>query len=110
MPRFPAGVTVKVHRRGPRDDFGGRSAATVHEIHRVGLAPRRSAETNTPTRNTLAFGLTAFMPIDADIRATDVVELADGTRWNVVGEPMRWRSPHSGWSPACEVDLERVTG
>ena len=107
---FPFGETVTVHRQGPRDDFGDPTPVSTHQIRGVGIAPRRSSETNSPTRNTLVYGLTAYMPADADIRATDVVERPDGTRWNVVGEPMRWRSPFTGWAPGTEVDLERATG
>jgi hypothetical protein len=107
---FPFGETVTVHRRAPRDDFGRPGAVTSHQIEGVALAPRRSEEGNTPTRNTVTAGLVAFMPYDADIRATDTVERFDGTKWAVVGTPMRWRSPLTGWMPGTEVELERVTG
>lgn len=107
---LPFGETVVVHRRAPRDDFGQPVPSSTHSIEGVGIAPRRSTEANTPARNTLVYGLTAYLPFDADIRATDVVERPDGTRWNVIGEPMRWRSPLTGWQPGTEVDLERATG
>lgn len=107
---FPFGETVTVHRRASRDDFGRQPSENTHTIDNVAIAPRRSAETNSPTRNTVVTGLTAYMPFDANVRASDVIERFDGTKWNVIGEPLRWRSPLTGWQPGCEVELERVTG
>lgn len=107
---LPYAEVVLVHRRGERDDFGQVGPTTTHSIGSVAFAPRRTTETNTATRNTVVYGLTAYMPFNANIRSSDVVERRDGSKWQVVGEPMRWRSPMTGWQPGCEVDLERATG
>lgn len=107
---FPFGETVTIHRRAPRDDYGQQLPATTHTVDGVAIAPRRASETNSPSRNTVVAGLTAYMPFDADVQAADVIERFDGTKWNVIGAPLRWRSPLTGWKPGCEAELERVTG
>jgi hypothetical protein len=67
---------------------------------------------------------TVYAPFGVDVRATDRVLLhPDGMAtidpadtalrrriaYQVLGEPMQWRNALTGWAPACEIGLQRIT-
>ncbi len=49
-------------------------------------------------------------PPDCPIRAQDVVELPNGDRYEVDGDPDDQTLGHHGWKPGIVVWLRRVTG
>lgn len=106
--RFDHGVTVTVHRTAV-DRYGDTSTTSSHTIDGCGIAHRSSAE-NTDRRDTVVTGLALLAPPGSDITATDVVELPDGTRWDVDGDPVAPASPFTGWAPGVRVALTRATG
>lgn len=53
-------------------------------------------------------GLTAFVPLGADIQASDRI-LYDGNIYTINGEPANWRSP-SGRLNNMQLNLERWSG
>jgi hypothetical protein len=111
-PPFPFGMSVTVRRGGGVDKFGDPDpdSVTTHVVAGCAVAPRTSTEDTTGRGDTVIVGLTLYGPYDADIAATDVVELPGGDRYQVVGEPGRWASPMSRRRPGLSVALERVTG
>lgn len=106
--RFGHGITVTVHRT-TTDRYGDTTDTSSHSLDGCGLASRSSAE-NTDRRDTVSTVRVLLAPPGADIVATDVVELPDGTRWDVTGDPVAPSSPFTGWTPGVAATLTRVTG
>jgi hypothetical protein len=67
---------------------------------------------------------TVYAPYGSDIRPTDrvlihpdgmaTIDPADAAlrkriAYQVLGEPMQWRNALTGWAPACEIGLQRIT-
>lgn len=109
------GRPVTVHRY-ESDRFGDRVEVSHHTVSRCAFAPRSAAGTRggaelTDRASTVTADAELYVPYDADITPADVVELDDGTRWEVAGPVERWRSPFAGaWSPGAVVPLRRMTG
>jgi hypothetical protein len=112
---FPFGTTITVHRT-VQDRYGNVTDTADHAVAGCALAPSsgssgQSASTeDTDRRDTVIRGLVLYGPPGADIQATDVIELPDGTRWQVDGDTGSWTSPFSGWRAGVQVSLSRVTG
>lgn len=104
---LPFGQTVTVHRYA-MDRYGDRSETMSFTVPECGFAPRVSTE-NTARADVVTADAELYAP-EADILATDVVELADGTRWEVTGDPQHWTQPMTGWQPGIVVMLRRMTG
>jgi hypothetical protein len=86
----------------------------VHEVTGCVLAPGESTE-DTTTGDQVTTRMTVYAPPDADITATDRVTLPDGTRWQIIGDPQRFRTPfaaliHSPVDGVCMITIEKVTG
>lgn len=95
-------------RRTTRDSNGDPLPVSSHDIAAV-TAPRSSGEDDDRGRSVIV-GLELFAPDpEADIRAADQVLIA-GTVWDVVGEPGRWVSPHTGRPAGLQVALARRDG
>ncbi len=112
---FPFGVTVTVHRQA-RSRFGDRTDTTSHTVagcaiaQSLGQSVRASKESGGNLADTVATGQVLYGPYDADIQSSDVIELPDGLRYQVEGDPARWSSPFTGQTFGCQVTLERVRG
>lgn len=97
------GETVRV-RRYRTDRFGDRAIELEYLIPFCAFAPRSSTETND--RSESLDGLAElYCPPWAGIQLSDVVELPDGTRWEVTGLPERWVHPWSHWKPGLVATL-----
>lgn len=105
---FPLGQTITVHRMA-RDRYGDRTETAHFEVAGCGFAPRLSTE-NTGRAEEVTADAELYAPHSADLRVTDVIELADSTRWEVQGEPQRWQNPFTGWQPGVVATLRRATG
>ncbi len=105
---FPYGESVTVWRE-ITDKFGDVTVVEQRTVDRCGVEQHTSTEDNAG-RVRVATGRTLYTPPGAGITATSRVRLADGTTWRVAGDPGRWRSPLTGWSPGDQIELERVTG
>lgn len=103
------GQRLTIERPAGTNRYGDPLPATEHTIDDCVLAPAGSSET-TDRQNQVTARTTAYAPPGADVRATDRVRLPDGTRWQVDGEPQRYRSPFATGSGLCVINLERVTG
>ncbi|WP_027944032.1 hypothetical protein [Amycolatopsis taiwanensis] len=103
------GHTITVSRPAGVNRYGDPLPATEHTIGDCVLAPHGSVEI-TERSDQVTTHLTVYTRVDADVTATDRVVLADGTRWQVSGEPQRWRNPFTDAGGVCQIDLERVTG
>jgi len=113
--RFAHGETVTVLRRPARDKFGDTSYVAHHDIDNVAVDLRGSDEPNPSGAPTLdrplaTYDATAYMAVGSDVIASDIVELADGTQYHVVGRPERPRHPRTGNQPAVIVRLRRIEG
>lgn len=109
---FGWGVTITVHRE-QRDTFGNRSEVSQHSIVGCSVEVRHSKEEiGADRRDTVVTGLRIYAPVDADVRATDVITLPAPVtgRFEVEGDVHRQISPFTGWSPGCVIYLTRVTG
>ncbi|TDQ01249.1 hypothetical protein EV186_1021117 [Labedaea rhizosphaerae] len=102
------GETVTVSRPGGTNRYGDPLPATEHQVTGCVIAPAGSDE-QTDRQEQVTRRATVYADVDADVGATDRLVLADGTRWQVIGDPQRYRSP---FAPAgvCQVHIERVTG
>lgn len=110
------GQAVTVHRFLIDGKTGDRSEVSQHTVARCAFAPRTSASSRggaelTDRANTVVADAELFAPYNADVVPTDVIELDDGTLWEVVGPVERWRSPFAGtWTPGAVIPLRRMTG
>jgi hypothetical protein len=109
-PESLIGQTITVQRPSGVDRYGDTLPTTQHTIDGCVLAPVSSAEvTDRADQVTTRMSVHVLNP-DTDVVATDRVVLADGTRWAVVGDPDRFRSPFVANAGVCVIHLERVTG
>lgn len=109
-----AGQTLTVQRPGGTNRFGDPLPGTEFLSPGWLLAPAGTSE-HTEGGEQVIDRLTAYGPVDADVTATDRIVLSDGSRWQIVGQPQRYRTPFAGvvFSSAdglCALTLERVTG
>lgn len=108
--------TVTIERPGGTDKWGQKLPSTEHTSEGWGFAPttgtggQRSSTEDNYQHNTVIRVSTGYGPPDADVADQDVIRRADGTRWQVEGDPGRWRNPLTGWPAGTEVSLRRVTG
>lgn len=94
----------------PRPDW---SNATRTRVDNVSVQPTSSTETTTEPREQTITGWRVFTRagVDLDVRASDRVELENGTVCEVVGEIARWPHPiRPGQVHHVELDLQRVRG
>lgn len=105
----PHGETVTVTRPGAETRYGDPTPGTMHTVHGCVFAPRESAELHEQ-RNTVIVGVTMSAPAGSDIRATDEIVRAGGTRYQVEGEPGGGMSPFTGRAARVRVALRRVSG
>lgn len=113
--RFPFGETITVRRPGGTDQRGDPEPASTHTVTNCVFAPSVSVGANVSNelvnrRDTVITGLTLYAPPDADITPTDQIVRADGTVWEVEGQPGDWLTPFTGWHPGIQVGVRRVTG
>lgn len=103
-------ITETVTRlRATADQFGDLATATETSLRGVVIAPGSSTEV-TGGQDTVTTAATLYAPAGTDLVPTDRVRRADGTVWQVDGQPRVWRSPFTGWQPGVEAPLRRVTG
>jgi hypothetical protein len=108
------GQALVVQRSGGTDRFGGSESIEEHTSSGWVLAPDGGEEV-VAGGDRVSSQLTAYGPVDSDVIATDRVVLPDGTRWDITGDPERFRTPLHGhpFSSAqgvCVIHLKRVTG
>lgn len=101
-------TTLTVSRPAGTNRYGDPLPATEHTVPGCVLAPGGSTET-TDRADQITSHTTVYGEYDADVSATDRVVLPDGTRWQVNGDPQRYRSPFTDGG-LCVINLERVTG
>jgi hypothetical protein len=109
---WPAGETATVLRAGTptRDPYGndvpGDDVATDYKG--CAVWPRVSSE-DVQARDQVIDGLYVLFPSDADVLATDRVQVR-GQVYLVDGEPGIYRSPLTGTHLGPQVALTRVSG
>lgn len=105
-----------MRRPGGRDVWGQPLPGTEHTIAGCAFAPRATASVGLRTTEEtyqseqVITSNVLYAPVGADVGPEDVIVRADGSRWQVVGEPASWRSPLSGWRAGTEIPLQKVTG
>lgn len=86
------------------------------------VSPR--AESTAGGNDVVTDQRTVYAPYGSDVRATDRVlihpegmatidpnatALRRRIAYQVLGEPMQWKNALTGWTPACEIALQKVT-
>lgn len=90
---FPFGESITRLRSPERDRYGDQPDVDDQlVITNVGVAWGSTDEDNN-FRETTESEATLYVPKSADIVASDHIELADGSRWRVIGRPM-WTGVH----------------
>jgi hypothetical protein len=126
LPVRQGGVNILVQRT-TFDRYNDRTYTDHHIIEGclefVGFSTTGRISTNTEVENSVMDRRTIYAPFNADILPTDRVILigqdkvfppANDPRrrtaaYQVLGQPMDWQNPLTGWSPGTEVGLEKVT-
>ena len=107
---FTHGQTLTVIRR-TRDDYGDFTATSRHPVPGCAVTRRSTVETTEGgARETVVTRLWVHAPPGSDVIPSDLVELPDGTKWNVDGDARTYQSPFTGWAPAHRFALIRATG
>lgn len=106
-------VTVQ---RYEQDRYGDRVKVSEVVLAGCAFAPRATSSMRgtvelTDRTNTVTADAELYVPYGADIIPQDVIKLADGTDWEVVGAAERWESPfRGGWTAGTVIPLRRKTG
>lgn len=96
--------------------YGDRTKISEHVVPNCAFAPRtttggRGVAELTDRSATVTADAELFAPYGANITPADVVQLPDGTEWEVVGAPEQWQSPFPGsWNAGSVIPLRRRTG
>lgn len=93
-----------------QDSDGNDVWVTVETVvKRCAIWPRTSLEL-VQGQDLSIVGLSALLPSGLAVRATDQIRRADGTVWEVDGEPGVWDSSLTGSKAGIQVNLKRVSG
>lgn len=106
---FANGLTVTIERPGGLTRFGDRLPSAAHTVSGCALYPSASSE-DTTQRDTVIADWYLLAPYGSDIKASDIVVLPGGARYEVDGSPGSYASPFSTWKPGMKVTLRGVTG
>lgn len=110
---FPAGESVVVVRRPGRDKYGdqvaGSDVRTEYEDCGVADGSALGPETLGGHEAPVVSDYLLFLPIGADVLATDAVEVR-GVECEVVGKPFTWSNPLTGLSFGVVVRANRGEG
>lgn len=106
------GHPVTVHRY-TTDRYGDRTEVSSHQVFNTLFSPRpnamgRGSNEFNDRASRVVGDAELYVPYGADIVSTDVIELANGARWEAFGAPEVWRT--GSWSAGTVVPLRRVTG
>jgi hypothetical protein len=107
---FGEAVTVRRATIGT-DDYGDpvpASWADLETYPRCAVWPSSSTEVND-NRSAVITSLEMALPAGADVRSTDRL-VWRGATYEVIGEPFPWHNPFTGWQPATQVTVQKVTG
>jgi hypothetical protein len=103
------GITVTV-RRYRLDKYGDRALVLSFQLGQCAFAPRVTSESDNRSTTVVA-DAELIAPPWSGVQAQDVVQLPDGSTWEVQGRPEEWQSPFTGaWRPGDVVPLKRTTG
>ncbi|SDP09300.1 hypothetical protein SAMN04515671_2920 [Nakamurella panacisegetis] len=115
-PPLAHGVDVRVFARlapGETDSHGNavKRYAPAVLVAGCAVAPGAQGEIADPTREGVPVALTVYAPWSAAVGPLDQCEV-DGWpgRFEVDGEPARWRSPYTGRTPGQVIELRKVDG
>lgn len=109
-------MTISVDRLRPvaigTDRLGDPTYGVPDEvtIENCGLAPRHEAEDADNGRQGVPIGWNLFAPHGADILATDLIRLPDGTVCEIDGMPAVWTHMMTGWEAGQVVALKTYEG
>jgi hypothetical protein len=110
--RMPFGETVTLlGRTVSGQDSDGNDVWAVAEttVEHCPVWPRTAVEL-VQGQDLSIVGLSALLPSGLAVTATDQVRRADGTVWEVDGEPGVWDSSLTGTKAGVQVNLRRVVG
>lgn len=103
------GITVTV-RRYHQDKYGDRALTLSFQLAHCAFAPRTTTEDDNRS-TTVEADAELIAPPGSGIQPQDVVQLSDGSTWEVQGRSEEWQSPFTGaWRPGDVVPLKRATG
>jgi hypothetical protein len=126
LPVRQGGINILVQRT-TFDRYNDRTYTDHHIItgclEFIGFSTTGRINPNSELENSVTDRRTVYAPFGADIQATDrIILLGQATvapaandpirktaAYQVLGKPMDWENPLTGWSPGTEVGLEKVT-
>lgn len=103
----PTTITVQ---RATFDRFNDPTYVDHHDVTgciqyavvRRSASPSQAAELSVNDRHEV------LAPANADVLPTDRVRM-NGLLYQVIGLPMDWTDPFTGWSPGVQIMLERIS-
>lgn len=111
MNRYPYAQSVTWISRTPSgvDDYGNDTYTETETATTAVFAPGSSTEL-TDGRDTVIQQPSLYgVDVDLPVKATDAF-LIDADRFQVDGDPQKYRSPFTGWAPGQVIPLRRVVG
>lgn len=115
--RLPWGETVTIYTRtasGTSPDGNDTFVTGSTDYEGCPVWPSNSnaylsSSENTDARDLVTDGVSVLLPYDADVSAIDYAVIY-GEKWELVGNPARYKNPFTGWEAGKLIGLKRWTG
>lgn len=104
---FPFGRTATITPQTV-DNMGDRTPGVPVAVEGCAVWETPGVET-TGGQDTSVWSVTALMPVGTTVNITDRVEI-DGVVYEVVAQPIAWKSDLTGHQPGVEVHLQTTSG
>ncbi|HEY5201195.1 MAG TPA: hypothetical protein VIJ31_09820 [Acidothermaceae bacterium] len=107
---FPDGIQMTLISRTANgtDAYGNDAFASTTSTFTSPFVPAGSTE-QVQGRDTVIENDTIYPPAGTVINPTDQVQIDDDV-YEVIADALDWVNPFTGWAPAIEVHLQKVSG
>lgn len=104
---FPFG-SIAVFVSQTTNNLGERTAAVSTTVDGCAIWQTPGVQT-VGSQDTMTYDAELLAPAGTSVNSTDRCTV-DGVTYEVVSQPIAWKSPLTGWEPCIEVHLRRTDG